>query len=329
MNFEAWQMQQKAQKEEERKRKTQAAEALRSHKADAASPEAVKLSQMKEAERQKKLEAEQQLRGYRGTMSAGDTKLSAMREEERRKKQEATEMLRGYQGSLSEEQAKQAALREEERRKKQEAQQALYQSLEPTSADSESAGVTGAVAAMTGVFDVSATTEPMEPTEPVVEDSPPTESADIPAEAPPVEPFSAPEPSPVPAPVEGLDNAVAAVPPPVPAAVPTRFQFMFGVIAIAGAFSADGYLATIDELVALSIGMEDKDSMQFEYPFLAGIQQDGSYVSPDGRADVIRNLLTVGVQFIAPDQATSDATKSKILQSIQGAISNGSLKKAY
>ena len=85
MNFEAWQSQQKAQKEEERKRQKAAADALQ---------------------------------GYRGGVSAEDAKLSVLREEERKKKLEAEERLRGYRGTLSEEEKKLLALREAERQQR-------------------------------------------------------------------------------------------------------------------------------------------------------------------------------------------------------------------
>jgi hypothetical protein len=96
MNFEAFQAQQKAQKDEERMRKNQAAEGLRNHQAGGLSEEDTKATAMKEQERQHKLDAERLLRGYRGTLSEEDHKLAALREEERRKKLEAKEQLRGY-----------------------------------------------------------------------------------------------------------------------------------------------------------------------------------------------------------------------------------------
>jgi hypothetical protein len=157
MNVESWQATQKAQKDEERKRKSQAAEALRSYKGQAANAEASKLTQMKEQDRQQKLEAERQHREYRGTISEEDAKLTIYKEEERRKKQEASNLLRGYQGTLSEEEARLAAVREEERRKKQQAQEQLYQNLERSKAGNTSSAdeaiAPGSVSAIAGVFD--------------------------------------------------------------------------------------------------------------------------------------------------------------------------------
>ena len=156
MSLEAWQAQQKAQKDEEKMRKTQAAEALRSYKGDAANAEASKLTQLKEQDRQRKLEAERKLREYRGTISEDDAKLTAYKEEERRKKQEAATMLRGYQGSLSEEEARLAAMREEEKRRRQEAHKSLLENLDSSWSDVQyeegDAISPGSVSAMKGLF---------------------------------------------------------------------------------------------------------------------------------------------------------------------------------
>jgi hypothetical protein len=96
MNFDAWQSQQKAQKDEGRKRKSQAAEALRNYRSEGLSEEEMKLAAIREQERKQKEEAEKQLRGYRGTLSEEELKLKALKEEERRKKLEAEQKLRGY-----------------------------------------------------------------------------------------------------------------------------------------------------------------------------------------------------------------------------------------
>lgn len=156
MNYEAWQAQQKAARDEERRKKLQATEALRNYKGDAANAEASKLAQLKEQDRLKKSEAEKQLREYRGTLSEEDAKLMAYKEEERRKKLEAAAMLRGYQGTLSEDEIKLAAMRDDERKKKQQAQQILYENLDSDRSEepngTEPSIVAGSVSAMTGVF---------------------------------------------------------------------------------------------------------------------------------------------------------------------------------
>ena len=96
MNLEAWQAQQKALKGEDRKRKSQAAEALKNYRKEGLTEEEAKLAAFKEEERRKKVEAAGQLHGYRGQLSEEDAKLAALREEERRKKLEAEQQLRGY-----------------------------------------------------------------------------------------------------------------------------------------------------------------------------------------------------------------------------------------
>lgn len=92
--YEAWQAQQKAQKDEERKAKSEAAAALQSYRRDGLSEEERKLAEIREQERLHKLEAEKKLRDYRGKMSEEEAKLFAQKQEELRKKQEMEEQLR-------------------------------------------------------------------------------------------------------------------------------------------------------------------------------------------------------------------------------------------
>jgi hypothetical protein len=105
MNFGDWQAQQKALKDEERKRKSQAAEALKNYRSGGLSEEETKLTAMREQERKHKSEAERQLREYRGTMSEEDARKAAEKEAEHRKKKEAEERLRalGANGDNSQE----------------------------------------------------------------------------------------------------------------------------------------------------------------------------------------------------------------------------------
>jgi hypothetical protein len=97
MNIEAWQIQQKAQKEEERERKTAAQDALKGYRGGI-SEEVTKLAALREEERSKREEAEAQLRGYRGTLSEGDKKLLAQREVERERRQAEEQRLRALGG---------------------------------------------------------------------------------------------------------------------------------------------------------------------------------------------------------------------------------------
>ena len=93
--YDAWQAQQRAQKEEERKAKTDATAALQGYRRSNLSEEETKLAALREQERLQKLNAEQQLHGYRGgKLSEEESKLAAQKQEELRKKQELDSKLR-------------------------------------------------------------------------------------------------------------------------------------------------------------------------------------------------------------------------------------------
>lgn len=300
MNFESWQAQQKAQKDEERKRKTQAAEALRSYKGEATNAEASKLAQLKEQDRQQKLEAERQLREYRGTISEEDTKLTNYKEEERRKKQEAANLLRGYQGTLSEEEAKLAAAREDERRKKQQAQEQLYRNLETTKGENncsaDEAIAPGSVSAMAGVFNA---------------------------------------PAPMPRETTAMQLAVASdsacdnrSPESVPGS-PEIVKFMFGLIAVGEFVSLDGYLETIDQMVTNTVGEETKKKAKIDYPSVLSIKIDSNFMPPTGRIDIVRRLVTVAIPFVPTDKRTGKEIKRQIVEAARLQIQSGGFQKAY
>jgi hypothetical protein len=97
MNIEAWQTQQKAQKQEARKRNTSARDALKGYRG-AINEGDTKLAALREEQRRKREEAEAQLRGYRGTLSEGDKKLLAQREVERERRQAEGQRLRALGG---------------------------------------------------------------------------------------------------------------------------------------------------------------------------------------------------------------------------------------
>ncbi|KAL3926023.1 MAG: hypothetical protein SGARI_005750 [Bacillariaceae sp.] len=92
--YEAWQAQQKVQKDEERKAKSEAAAALNKYRRDGLSEEERKLADIREQERLQKMEAEKKLRDYRGKMSEEEAKAFALKQEELRRKQEMEEQLR-------------------------------------------------------------------------------------------------------------------------------------------------------------------------------------------------------------------------------------------
>ena len=90
----AWQAQQRVQKEEERKAKTEAVAAHQGYRRSGLSEEETKLAALREQERLQRQNAEEQLRGYRGQLSEEEAKLAAQKQEELRKKQELEEQLR-------------------------------------------------------------------------------------------------------------------------------------------------------------------------------------------------------------------------------------------
>lgn len=92
--YDAWQAQQKALKDQERKAKTEAAAALQGYRKAGLSVEEAKLADLKEQERLQKLNAQQQLRGYRSQLTEDEARLAAQKQEELRKKQEYEEQLR-------------------------------------------------------------------------------------------------------------------------------------------------------------------------------------------------------------------------------------------
>lgn len=92
--FDSFQAQQRAQKDQERKAKTEATDAIQGYRRSGLSEEETKLAALREQERLQRLNAEQQLRGYRGQLSEADAKLAAQKLEELRKRQEQEERLR-------------------------------------------------------------------------------------------------------------------------------------------------------------------------------------------------------------------------------------------
>lgn len=92
--YDAWQAQQRAQKEQERNAKTEAAAALQGYRRSGLSEDETKLAALREHERLQKLNAEQQLHGYRSTLTEAEAKMAAQKQEELRRKQEYEEQIR-------------------------------------------------------------------------------------------------------------------------------------------------------------------------------------------------------------------------------------------
>ena len=92
--FDAWQAQQKAQKDQERKAKTEATAALQGYRKSGLTSEETKLAAMREEERLKRLQAQEDLHGYQHKLTKEEEELAKQRQEELRKKQLAEEELR-------------------------------------------------------------------------------------------------------------------------------------------------------------------------------------------------------------------------------------------
>mmetsp|Transcript_47642 Transcript_47642/g.54019 ORF Transcript_47642/g.54019 Transcript_47642/m.54019 type:complete len:387 (-) Transcript_47642:165-1325(-) len=119
--LDQWQAKQRAQKEDERKAKTEATAAIQGYRRSGLSEEETKLAGLREQQRMQKTEATAAIQGYRRSgLSEEETKLAAFREEERMQKLNAEHQLHGYRGQQSEEEVKLAAQKQEELRRRQE-----------------------------------------------------------------------------------------------------------------------------------------------------------------------------------------------------------------
>jgi len=124
--LDQWQAKQRAQKEDERKAKTEATAAIQGYRRSGLSEEETKLAGLREQERMQKTEATAAIQGYRRSgLSEEETKLAAFREEERMQKLNAEHQLHGYRGQQSEEEVKLAAQKQEELRRRQELESQL------------------------------------------------------------------------------------------------------------------------------------------------------------------------------------------------------------
>jgi len=154
--LDEWQAKQRAQKEDERKAKTEATAAIQGYRRSGLSEEETKLAALREQERMQKTEATAAIQGYRRSgLSEEETKLAVLREQERTQKNNAEHQLHGYRGQLSEEEVKLAAQKQEELRRRQELESQLrnngvVSAHDPTTRDLpmvDNSGVVSALAA--------------------------------------------------------------------------------------------------------------------------------------------------------------------------------------
>eukprot|EP00531_Pseudo-nitzschia_arenysensis_P018981 CAMPEP_0116146028 /NCGR_PEP_ID=MMETSP0329-20121206/16938_1 /TAXON_ID=697910 /ORGANISM="Pseudo-nitzschia arenysensis, Strain B593" /LENGTH=323 /DNA_ID=CAMNT_0003641733 /DNA_START=177 /DNA_END=1148 /DNA_ORIENTATION=- len=319
--FDAWQAQQKAQKDQERKAKTEAAAALQGYRKSGLSEEETKLAALREQERLQKLNAEQQLRGYRSTLTEEETKLAAQKQEEIRKKQEYEEQLRNN-GVVS-----------------------------GGNNSNGLVGNSGVVSALAAGYTSPNKVQPLMPNEsPTISMSAPDvvtpeEENPVASEAPEeaVEPDSTPEVTPPETetpPVEPLVATPTETAPVPPAPVsPTRLlyksavKFMFGILIPAGSGTSfpqdrsklvEGYLARADD-IAKSVVADNSSfesiSLSMAYPTASSVKKDES------RIDTNRIMVTVTISFTAPDKETSTNFKAQVINRVRSAIAEGNFTK--
>jgi hypothetical protein len=272
--YEAWQAQQKAQKDEERRRKTEATEALQSYRRAGLSEEETKLALLRDEERLKKADAEKQLHGYRGQMSEEEARMAALRHEELRKKQLLEEQLRGNGVVTSSEGGVHASLKGMENSGAVEAMRAQFVGtdglpLSPsgsthngTTTKSNSAAPFGS-----GPEDVDAMNGTVSSLAAQYSTSQEEEQSKL----------------------EGMTEDVPSYPvsssvPPVVGPTPPKagtVSFMFGILTsssghIASTNDVDGYLARADQ-IARTVIMNNPDSfisISLDYPVVKALEKD-------------------------------------------------------
>jgi hypothetical protein len=261
--FEAWQAQQKAQKDEDRKAKSAAAAALQSYRRDGLSEEETKLAALREQERLQKLEAERKLRDYRGQMSEEEARLAAQRQEELRKKQLMEEQLRNNGVVTAHQPGVHASLRGIENSGAVSAIAAQYTSTQKETEQPQANGFAAKAAPPSMVPDATTTST----------DVPITTNGVFENGAFSLPPMQDTETSAI------LHEPAATEPSPIS----TKVSFMFGVItATEGPPQVDGYLAKADHIVKTVLAENPNSFVSLAstvaYPVVSCIEKDpGEY----------------------------------------------------
>lgn len=265
--YEAWQAQQKAQKDEDRKAKSAAAAALQSYRRDGLSEEETKLAALREQERLQKLQAEQKLRDYRGTMSEEEAKLAALRQEELRKKQLQEEQLRNNGVVTANPVGVHDSLRGMENSGAVSAMAAQYTSPQKEQQQQEAQTAAAQAAAATMVPDATATQTKVPVT---------TMNGDLTHETPDAAAVTTGAPSDMetpaavsePHPVLTLSNSIA-----------TKVSFMFGVLtAVDAPPQVDAYLIKANQIVKTVLEENPNTFVSLAstvaYPVVSSIEKD-------------------------------------------------------
>lgn len=354
--FDAWQAQQRAQKDQERKAKTEAAAALQGYRRSGLSEEETKLAALREQERLQKLDAEQQLHGYRSKLTAEEAKLAAQKQEELRKKQEYEEQLRKNgvvhsqdSTTLMENSGVVSALAAEySSPNKVQAPVPTY--TETPLAPIDSSPALESNSSTNGTVDGTANGATNGTSEPLVKNN------HIAPEA--QNPNSILDPTPGVAPNTGTDevlqvsteSSIDPLTPTIikpsesplaseaPTIVKSSVKFMFGILTAGDVGTVEfpnkrsklveGYLARADQIAKSVIADNKSASSSFESILLSMAYPTASSVKKDEtRTDTNRIMVTVTISYSAPDKATSNEFKSQVIERVRAAIAANTFTK--
>jgi len=332
--FDSFQAQQRDQKDQERKAKTEATAAIQGYRRSGLSEEETKLAALREQERLQRLNAEQQLRGYRGQLSEADAKLAAQKLEELRKRQEQEERLRNNGVVSSSSSSQDAAIGNAGNVS---ALAAGYSS--PHKAQQPPQMLPMVTKASPGQPDLSPTVTPSDPF-PIVAS---TDGISMPVVVP-EEPNAPSATSPVESSMNTTGTTEIAPSQPVPTEPSSKVyqssvKFMFGILKAGDDDTSvsfpqnrnqliEGYLARADQIAKSVIADNNFSWSSFEsillsmaYPTASSVQKD------ETRTDTNRIMVTVTISFSAPDKATSTNFKSQVISRVKSAISGGEFTK--
>lgn len=351
--YDAWQAQQKAQKDQERKAKTDAATALQGYRRSGLSEEETKLAALREQERLQKLNAEQQLRGYRSQLTAEEAKLAAQKQDELRKKQEHEEQLRKVSSNdpkahhnLMENSGMVSALAAgyTSPNKAQPSTPAVPKTSPPQpdfslAMTSDHSAVVATNAISEPFVENKSDIGPVTPVANAQLDLTPTAAPAAGAARGEGLRGSVEASEFAPSTTTTTDSDPVTLAPAVPSSTiaHSSVNFMFGILT-AGDVSVsfpeirsqlvEGYLARADQIAKSVITDNNSSYSSFEsillsmaYPTAASVKKD------DSRTDANRIMATVTISFSAPDQATARDFQSQVIGRVRDAISAGTFTK--
>lgn len=348
--YDAWQAQQRAQKDQERKAKTEAAAALQGYRRSGLSEEETKLAALREQERLQKLDAEQKLHGYRSKLTEEEAKLAAQRQEELRRKHEYEEQLRknGVVASndstmLIENSGVVSALASgySSPNKLQTATQ--ISKIAPLAQPDFSSALEfdpSSVVSINGIIEPPVVDDNFNATQEPKAGAVPDSTLDVaPAVAAGETLPSSTEASQIAPPtvttLETTKSTLLSVEPST--TVQSSVKFMFGILT-SGDVSVEfpqtrndlveGYLARADEIAKSVISENNSSSSPFQSILLSMAYPTASSVRKDeSRTDTNRIMVTVTISFSAPDKATSNDFKLKVVERVRSAIAAGEFTK--